>query len=434
MARPLSPASVPRADPSASRRLLSGTIAALACLLYGYCSGVVAGAQLYVSRDFSLGTTAQGAVVSVFLLGAAAGALGAGRVSDRYGRRPALLLSALLFGAGLALAAFAPGLPLLLVGRVVQGLAAGLASAVVPVYLSEISTDRARGRMGTLNQFMVTVGLLVSYLVALAYSSGGEWRWMFGAGLAGVAVFLLALPLLPESPVWRQRGEEAARKLPGPRAALRVLTSRGVRPALLVGLGLCLLQQFCGINAVLYFAPTIIRSTGLGASNAILYSVYIGALNVVMTILAVELVDRWGRRPLMLLSVGLMFVALVPLGVSFMWDVPAHSLVALLCLLGYVAAFAIGLGPVVWLLLAEIFPPEQRALGTAVCTTVNWLANFVVNQFFLTLVGALGQGETFWLFAGVCLLGLGFVWHRLPETRGRDDAAVAAELGTGTVR
>ncbi|NED88108.1 sugar porter family MFS transporter, partial [Streptomyces sp. SID11233] len=121
------------------------------------------------------------------------------------------------------------------------------------------------------------------------------------------------------------------------------------------------------------------------------------------TILAVELVDRWGRRPLMLLSAGLMFVALVPLGVSFLWDVPAHSLVALLCLLAYVAAFAIGLGPVVWLLLAEIFPPEQRALGTAVCTTVNWLANFVVNQFFLTLVGALGQGETFWLFAAVCL-------------------------------
>lgn len=412
--------------PSARAAWGYGAIAATACLLYGYCSGVTAGAQLYLARAFHLSSTTRGLVVSLFLAGAAVGALVAGRISDRLGRRPALGVSALLFGVGLVLSTIAPGLALMLVGRVVQGLAAGIASAVVPVYLNEIATDDDRGRLGTLNQLMVTIGLLISYLVALAFSGAGDWRAMFGVGLAGVGVLLLGLPVMKESPAWLRRehlpraGEE--------RVGLRALWGPAARPALLIGLALCALQQFCGVNAVLYFAPTIIETTGLSASNAIQYSVYIGALNVLMTLVAIRLIDRWGRRPLMLLSTGGMCVALVPLGATFVWHPPGRGALALVCLLAFVASFAIGAGPVVWLMLSELFPERERALGTGVCTMVNWVSNFVVNQFFLTVVGAIGQGETFWLFAGVCLLGVLFVARYVPETKGRSESAIAAAL------
>ncbi|MCW8379758.1 MFS transporter [Streptomyces justiciae] len=420
---------------SDGQRFLWGVIGAFACFIYGYSSGIVAGAQLYITGDFDLGTTEQGAVVSIFLIGAAIGAL-AGRVSERIGRRSALGLSGVLFGVGLGLAVVAPGLGVLLVARTVQGLASGIASAVVPVYLSEISTHRIRGRLGSLNQLMVTAGLLVSYLVSLAFADAGDWRWMFGAGLVGVAVPLLGLPVMRESPAWTRRRATSAADTEAARASsgLRSLLTPGVRPALVTGLALCALQQLCGINAVMYFAPTIIQSTGLNASNSILYSVYIGALNLVMTLVSIHLVDRWGRRPLMLLSVGLMLVALIPLGANFVWDLPAHSEVALVCLLAYVAAFAIGCGPVVWLLLSEVFPPEQRSLGISVCTTVNWLANFLVNQFFLTLVEGIGQGQTFWLFGVVCLIGLVYVARFVPETKGRSDDEIAAVLHTASSR
>ncbi|MQY30113.1 MFS transporter [Nocardia aurantia] len=407
------------------QRLRWGTIAAFSCFLYGYCSGVVAGAQLYFGREFRLGTGAQGAVVAIFLLGAAAGALIAGRCADRFGRKPTLFAAGVLFGLGLVLAQFAPNVGVLLLSRVAQGVAAGLASAVVPSYLSEIADDAHRGRLGSINQLMVTLGLLVSYLVNLAFAASGDWRRMFGAGLIAVVLFLIALPTVAESPAWlRRRGEGA------PQPPLRALFRSPVRRAVVLGTGLCVLQQFCGINAVLYFAPTIIEQTGLAATDSILYSVYIGALNVVMTEVSITLIDRAGRRPLLLISTVAMTIALIPLGASFRWDLPGGSVTALICLLAFVAAFAIGTGPVVWLLVSELLPPPMRARGTGLCTTVNWLANFTVSQSFLPLIHGIGQGRTFWLFAVVCLLGTGFVAHWVPETKGRTDAEIAVALAT----
>jgi MFS transporter, SP family, galactose:H+ symporter len=407
------------------QRLRWGTIAAFSCFLYGYCSGVVAGAQLYFGREFSLGTGAQGAVVSIFLLGAAAGALSAGRAADRFGRKPTLFAAGVLFGIGLALALIAPNVGVLLVARVAQGLAAGLASAVVPSYLSEIADDAHRGRLGSVNQLMVTLGLLVSYLINLLFADAGDWRAMFGVGLIAVAVFLLALPTVAESPVWL-----GGRGAGTPRSPMRLLFRPPVRRAIVLGTGLCVLQQFCGINAVLYFAPTIIEHTGLAAENAILYSVYIGVLNVVMTEVSITLIDRAGRRPLLLISTIAMTVALIPLGASFRWQLPGGSVTALACLLGFVAAFAIGAGPVVWLLVSELLPPPFRARGAGLCTMVNWIANFLVSQSFLPLIQSIGQGRTFWLFAGVCLLGAIFVARWIPETKGRGDAEIAAALAT----
>ncbi|NYV72892.1 sugar porter family MFS transporter [Streptomyces sp. UH6] len=428
MSGPGSGAGPDRSGAGAKVWVWAGVTAALTCVLYGYSSGIVAGAQLFYVPHFGLSTTQQSFAVSSFLLGAALSALTSGRISDRIGRRRILLLSGLLFGVGLLACALAPGFALFLAGRIVQGLAAGIASALVPVYLSEISDARNRGRMGLLNQLGLTLGLLLSYVVALVLSASGDWRWMFGAGAVGVVLFLLLSPTLRESPAWHHKRRVADRTGSADdegRASVTDLFTSAVRPALITGAALCALQQLCGINAVLYFAPTIIKTTGLSASNSILYSVFIGALNLLMTFVSARLVDRWGRRPLLLLSVGGMFVTLVPLGACFVWDVSGQSVIALVCLLGYVAFFAIGAGPVIWLLVSELFPPRVRARGASLCTAVNWVCNFLVNQFFLHLVQSLGEGQTFWLFAALCLLGLVFIARKVPETRGRTDAEIA---------
>jgi len=412
--------------------VLAGLAAALVCVLYGYSSGIVAGAQLYYTPRFDLTTGQQGFAVSSFLLGAALSALTSGRISDRIGRRRMLLLGGLLFGVGLLASALAPGFGLFLAGRIVQGLAAGIASALVPVYLSEISTPGNRGRMGLLNQLGLTLGLFLSYVVALAFSGSGDWRWMFGAGVVGVVLFLCLSPALRESPPWqRRRGVRRQSAGDRPSASVSDLLTPAVRPVLIIGTALCALQQLCGINAVLYFAPTIIRTTGLSASHSILYSVFIGALNLLMTFASARLVDRWGRRPLLLLSVGGMLVTLIPLGACFVWDIPGQSVIALVCLLGYVAFFAIGAGPVILLLISELFPPHVRARGASLCIAVNWICNFLVTQFFLHLVDSIGEGQTFWLFGALCLLGLVFVALRVPETRGRTDSEIADAVRGG---
>ncbi|QLY34830.1 sugar porter family MFS transporter [Nocardia huaxiensis] len=443
-------------DSPPSRRIwFWAGIATLASFLFGYYSAVVAGAQLFIKDDLHLGTVQQGAVVSVLLAGAAVGGLCAGRLGDRFGRRSALLLAAVLFIAGGVLAVATPGFGILLAGRIVQGLGIGLSSVIVPLYLSEIAPAELRGRLVTINQLMLTVGIMAAYVVNLAFAAQGDWRWMFGVGLIPSVLLLVGIARLPESPVWLEgRGRLAsarrvlaqvygehtadihlsrlqhARRAAPASTGLRGLTSRAVRPALLIGVVLAVLQQFVGINAVIYYAPTIMQHTGLDTSNAILYSLAIGVLNVVMTLVSIRLIDRWGRRPLLLTSLSGMAVALVILGATFVWQVPAASVIALICLLAFIAFFAIGMGPVFWLLLAEIFPPAERGTGAAVSATSNWIANIVVSQLFLSLVAGLGQGPTFWLFAAVCVLGLIFVRRRVIETKGKDFADITRELST----
>ncbi|WP_327358693.1 MFS transporter [Streptomyces sp. NBC_01304] len=427
MADPADPAEAPVSGPG-GRRWVWASIVSLAVFLYGYCAGVAGGAVLYIPDDYRLSTSQKGLVVSVFLLGAAVGALGTGRISDRYGRKPVLVASGVLFAVGMLVTMTAPDLVVLLLGRVVQGLAAGLASAVVPVYLSEVSTPRIRGRMVSLNQLGVTLGLLAAYLVGLAFSGARDWRWMFGAGLVPTVVLLAGLLFVPESSA-RHSSEDASSGSGG----FKALLDRSLRPAMAIGLVLAVLQQVAGINAVLYFAPTIMQDTGLDASNSLLYSVYLGALNVVLTMVSIQLVDRWGRRPLLLLSTGLMVVALIPLGASFVWDLGSGP-IALICLLAYVAAFAIGLGPVFWLMVPEMLPAKARAAGAALCTMANWAANFVVSQFFLNVIDAIGEGQTFWLFAVLCAAGFFYILWRVPETKDRTVGEITAGLGAQHAR
>ncbi|MFJ8750031.1 sugar porter family MFS transporter [Streptomyces sp. NPDC102441] len=449
-------------SPAGQRKItLWAAAVALGGFLFGFDTGVVSGALLYVKQDFHLNSFEQGSVVSVLLIGAVIGATSAGRVSEGLGRRKALGTIGVVFIIGTAIASTANGYLMLMAGRVILGLAVGAASATVPVYLSEISPTRIRGRLLTMNQLMITLGILIAYLVNLIFSSSGMWRAMFAVGAIPAALMVAATVwFLPESPQWLISHGQADRARKGiasvtdeatadtlvARAQNRIAeerekqernsgtTDRGtrrlftpdVRPALIVGLTLAAVQQFGGINTIIYYAPTIIQQTGLNASNSIFYSVFIGAINLVMTLAAIRLVDRAGRRIMVLVSLALMAVSIFMLGLAFV--VGMSSVLTLLFMVIYIAAYAGGLGPVFWTLLGEIFPPSVRAEGSSVATAVNWLSNFVVSLAFLPLAAAIGQGETFWIFAGICVIAFFFVGRYLPETKGRDPEQIEAAL------
>jgi MFS transporter, SP family, galactose:H+ symporter len=232
--------------------------------------------------------------------------------------------------------------------------------------------------------------------------------------------------------IGRYAREEAERKRvllddKGPeRHGMRILMAPGVRPALIVGLTLAAIQQFGGINTIIYYAPTIMQETGLSASNSIFYSVFIGVVNLGMTIVSLRLVDRLGRRPLLIASLSGMLASLALLGLAFVAGL--SSVITLIFMLVYIMSFAIGLGPVFWVLIGEIFTPRVRAEGVSAGSTVNWLSNFAVSLAFLPLVESLGQGETFWLFGAICAFGVWFVTRYVPETRERDFGTIDADL------
>lgn len=421
--------------------------------LIGYVTGVIAGALLYISGDLNLDKTQQGLVTSILLLGAMVAASLTGGLADRYGRRMMLGVAAVLFALGLAVAALASGFGALMVGRLVMGLGVGVASALAPTYLGEISPAQIRGRMLTLNQLMQTVGMLVAYVVNFVFSSSGDWRAMFWVGIVPAVLLAVVATRLPDSPVWLVRtgraddarnvvqsvtGDEGADRVieryrsedaehsDEHRTGLRALLARRVRPALIVGLGLAVLQQFVGINTVLYYAPTIMRQTGLGASNSIVYSIIIGAVNLAMTVVSLRLIDRVGRRPLLIVSLIGMAISVGGLAMAFLFDL--SSIVMLVCMLIFVSSFAVGMGPVFWVILGEIFPPQARAEGTGAGSAANWLSNFAVSTAFLPLAQAIGTGKVFLIFAAVCLLGLWFVGRYVPETKDRNFQQVDAEL------
>jgi sugar porter (SP) family MFS transporter len=431
-------------------------VIALGGFLFGYDTGVISGALLFIKKDFHLNAFQQGSLVSVLLLGAMAGALSAGRLGSRLGRKRTIGLEGVVFLTGTAIAVASNGYAMLLAARVVLGWGVGAASATVPVYLSEIAPPTIRGRILTLNQLLITIGILVAYLVNVVFSASSDWRAMFACGAVPALALALGSLWVPESPAWelghgftdRARamissvagparaeemivnfqkggealGEDAAVSGTGWRALLAVR----LRPALIVGLTLAAVQQFGGINTIIYYAPTIMEKTGLSASNSIVYSVAIGVINFAMTVVAIRLVDRVGRRRLLLISLFGMFVTLALLGLTFVAELAsALSLVAMVL---YICAFAVGLGPVFWVLIGEIFPARVKSVGSGAATTVNWLANFVVSLVFLSVANAIGQGETFWLFALVCAFGLWFIGRFVPETRDREFADFDGDL------
>jgi MFS transporter, SP family, galactose:H+ symporter len=441
-------------SPDASRRLLRwATSAAMGGFAFGYELAVISGALLFVRNDFGLSNLEQGALVSILPLGAMAGGLLAGRLADALGRRRTLIADAVLFLAAIGLSVAAPSYAVLLAARGLVGLAVGIASSAVPLYLSELAPPHARGRLVTLNQLTITTGILVAYCVCLAFAESESWRAMFGMGAVPAAVLLAGMLRAPETPAWLEaHGEvdaarevmlevadeaEADRMLEDIRRSLREqaqirfreLLKSNAAPALMIGVVLAAAQQFAGINAIISYAPSIMEQTGLDASNSILYSLAIAAVNVAATIVSLRLIDRTGRRPLLLGSLAGMLVSLTLLGVTF--EVPHGALtswLSLACLVLYIAAFAVGIGPVFWVLVSEIFPSAARATGAAVSAAVNWLSSFLVGLGFLPVAQQLGTGPTFWVFAGVCALALAFSSRFVVETKGRSFSEIDADL------
>ncbi|HLW81485.1 MAG TPA: sugar porter family MFS transporter [Candidatus Acidoferrales bacterium] len=419
-------------------------ISALAGLLFGYDTGVISGAILFVKVDFSLSTSQEEFVVAAVLVGAVIGAIIGGRLSDRFGRRNVLIQVALLFIIGAIGTALAPTPTWLAIGRVVVGVAIGVASFTAPLYISEVSPARVRGKLVSLNQLMITIGIVVSYLADYGLSGAREWRWMFGVAAIPALILAVGLIFVPESPRWlMSRGlveqarrilsriresnvdaeiSEIALSLNKQEGGLREIFSAAVTPALVVGIGLAIFQQFTGINTVIYYAPTIFQFAGFkSASAAILATAGIGAVNVLLTIVALRLLDRAGRRPLLLYGLVGMIISLGVLGFAFLSGSLSSTVawVAVISVAVYVACFAIGLGPVFWLMIAEIYPLRVRGQAMAVATVANWGANLLVALTFLSLLHSLGRPWTFWLYGIIGIMAWVFVYTLVPETKGR---------------
>ncbi|MEV6610796.1 sugar porter family MFS transporter [Kutzneria sp. NPDC051319] len=433
-------------------------IAAIGGLLFGYDTGVISGALLYIGQEMHAGTFEQEAIVSVLLLGAMVGAVGSGWLADRISRRWTKVLSGSVYFVGALGSALSVDAGMLIGFRFLLGLAVGAASFVSPMYISELALPRARGGLTSFNQLAITIGIAVSYLVDFAFHDVSDnWRWMLGIAAVPGAALAIGMLAVPHSPRWLveagrtgQAREVLSRLRKGdPHADVEAeladirrssaqargsrlsdLRGRRVRPLLWIGIGLAVAQQFVGVNTVIYYAPKILSATGVSAGGAIGQTVFIGVTNVVFTVVAILLLDRVGRRGLLLTGTAGLLVGLAALAVFFAVAPLQHQApwLALAALLLYMASYAVGLGPVFWLMISEIFPLRVRSVAMSACTVVNWAANFVVSLTFLTLVDWISRSGTFLLYAVIAAVALVLFWWRVPETKGRSLEDIERQL------
>lgn len=426
--------------------VIVATVAAISGLLFGFDTAVINGALVFLRRQFALTDFQTEMAASALLLGCLIGAAGGGTLSDRIGRRKSLLLAALLFAASSLGAALARGLVDFSGARFVGGLAIGVASALTPVYISEVSPACSRGRLVSLNQLAIVLGILAAYFVNWRLSTLGEssWRWMFAVGVVPSVALLLGLLVVPESPRWlitRGRAdegrailarissseaavdaevheiEEAEREACG---SVREIFSPALRGRLLIAIMLAVLQQISGINTVLYYGSLMFTEhfSGASATAAIGANVLVGAVNFLCTIVAMLFIDRLGRRALLLAASGGMTLCLAALVLAFNLPIFVPAL-AFTSILLYVGCFALGLGPGVWVYMAEIFPTNVRGRAMSVATSALWTACLAVTLTFLSIMHATGISGAFALYAVLSLCTFLFVWKWVPETRGK---------------
>lgn len=430
---------------------------ALGGMLFGYDTGVISGAILFISDELQLTPSLEGLVVASLLLGAAIGAACAGPLSDRLGRRNLIIIAAILFTVGAIGAALAPNVGVLVLFRVVLGLAVGTAALIVPLYLSEIAPTEIRGAISSLNQLMITVGILLAFIVNALLADSGAWRWMLGLAVLPSVALLVGMFFMPETPRWlvsRGRDDNARDVLLQSRTeeeaeqeirdikeverqeegGLRELMAPWVRPALVVAIGLAVFQQIIGINTIIYYAPTTLTNVGYGNAAAIYANLIIGAINVLMTLVAIRIIDSTGRKPLLLAGLVGMVISLTVLGLStLLLSEPSSptdtvAVITLLCLAGFIISFAATWGPTVWVMLPEILPLRIRGTAMGVAIFLHWIANFIVSQTFPSLLAAVGPGPVFLGYAVIGVLAFIFVRALVTETKGRSLEQIEADL------
>jgi sugar porter (SP) family MFS transporter len=420
-------------------------VAAVSGLLFGFDTAVINGALIFLRDELDLTTKGVEIATSSLLVGCAVGAAFAGALTDRFGRKRLLIVSALLFAVSAVGAAVPRGLGELVAARFVGGLAIGVASVLAPLYIAEISPRQIRGRLVSLNQMAIVTGILLAYFTSwsLSFLGASSWRWMFGSAVVPSLGFFIALLFVPESPrflVEKDREADARdvlKRVIGPEAAevelreiretiaeesgsLRELLETRLRKPMVIALFLAVFQQITGINTVIYYGSLIFKEQvgGQSDSAAIGANVIIGTVSFFATILALWIIDRVGRKPLMMVASAGMAVALFVLGLLFQVD-PPPALLILAVIMVYVGSFGVGLGPGVWVVISELFPTRIRGRAMSIATVALWLACILIAYTFLSLVEAVGSTGAFWIYAGLSVINFVFMWRVLPETKGR---------------
>ena len=417
-------------------------VSAMGGLLFGYDWVVIGGAKPFYELYFGIGGSPllQGVAMTTALIGCLVGAMVAGAAADRYGRKPLLMTAAVLF----TVSAIATGLfndfTLFNIARFIGGVGIGVASALSPMYIAEVSPTEIRGRMVSLNQMTIVLGILaaqVANLVLAKDTSVAEfqswnvewgWRWMFWAETVPAALFLLMSFFIPESPVYLRLKNEETKNSKKEQPGLRELFQHKYSKVLLLGLVIAVFQQWCGTNVIFNYAQEIFTGAGYDVDGMFIDIVITGIANVVFTFVALYTIEKWGRRTLMLMGAGGLGLIYLILGTCYFMGVTGLMMVVLV--VAAISVYAMTLAPVTWTLLAEIFPNHIRGIAMATCTFALWVGCCTLTFSFPSMNAALGSSGTFWIYSGICICAFVFLWNRCPETKGKSLEELEQELTT----
>lgn len=416
------------------------SVSAMGGLLFGYDWVVIGGAKPFYESFFGIAgnTWLQGVAMSTALLGCLIGAMVAGALADRYGRKPLLTTAAVLFTVSAIGTGIFDDFTLFNIARFIGGVGIGVASALSPMYIAEVSPAHIRGRMVSLNQMTIVLGILGAQIVNMllardtsivenaAWNLEWGWRWMFWAETVPAALFLVMSFFIPESPVYQQMKTATMSQHTGQKAGLKELMESKYSKVLLLGLVIAVFQQWCGTNVIFNYAQEIFVGAGYDVDGMFIDIVITGIANVVFTFVALYTIEKWGRRTLMLIGAGGLGLIYLTLGTCYFMEVKGVMMVVLV--VTAISVYAMTLGPVTWTLLAEIFPNQVRGVAMAVCTFALWVGCCTLTFSFPSMNAALGSSGTFWIYSSICLCAFIFLWRRCPETKGKTLEQLEKEL------
>ena len=415
-------------------------VSAMGGLLFGYDWVVIGGAKPFYELYFSIGDSPllQGVAMSTALIGCLIGAMVAGAAADKYGRKPLLMMSAVLFTVSAIGTGLFNDFTLFNIARFVGGVGIGVASALAPMYIAEVSPAEIRGRMVSLNQMTIVLGILAAQIVNMllardtsvtteqAWNVEWGWRWMFWAETLPAALFLVMSFFIPESPVYLKVKAATVSQQTEQKAGLKELFQHKYGKVLLLGLVIAVFQQWCGTNVIFNYAQEIFTGAGYDVDGMFIDIVITGIANVIFTIVALYTIEKWGRRTLILLGAGGLGMIYMILGTCYFFEVKGVLMVALV--VAAISTYAMTLAPVTWTLLAEIFPNRVRGIAMATCTFALWVGCCTLTFSFPSMNAALGSSGSFWIYSAICICAFAFLWRRCPETKGKSLEELEKEL------